>query len=166
MVALETAVDWLVSMATVAASGRKIPISALIIGVLALVLLAAGLVYLNQPAPQVTEQQSASAEAKAYLPNLELSNVKMTATENFMQQQVVEVTGSIANHGARKLSVVEVYCLFYGMDGKEIHRERVAIARALGPGETRPFRLPFDTLPDGWNQAMPRLAIAKIAFAG
>lgn len=152
-------------MATLATSARKVPVSALIIGILTVVVLAAGWIYLSRPAPQVADQEGATAEAKAYLPNLELSNVKMTATENFMQQQVVEVTGSIANHGSRKLSLVEVYCLFYGMDGKEIHRERVAIARALGPGETRPFRLPFDTLADGWNQAMPRLAIAKIAFA-
>ncbi len=152
-------------MATLAASGRKVPVSALIIAAVAIAGLAGGLFYLNRPVEPVADQGSATAEAKAYLANLELSNVKMTATENFMQQQVVEVTGSIGNHGPRKLSIVEVYCLFYGMDGKEIYRERIAIARNLGSGETRPFRLPFDTLADGWNQAMPRLAIARIAFA-
>ncbi len=55
--------------------------------------------------------------------------------------------------------------MFYGVDGKELYRERIAIVRGLGPQETRAFRLPFDNLPDGWNQAMPRLAIAKISFA-
>jgi hypothetical protein len=58
-----------------------------------------------------------------------------------------------------------VYCYFYGVDGKQIHRERLAIVHNLAPQETRPFRLPFDTLPDGWNQAMPRMVIARIAFA-
>jgi hypothetical protein len=96
---------------------------------------------------------------------LQLSDVSTQASENLMQQQVVEVQGKITNHGTRKLAVVEVYCLFYGADNREIHRERQPIVKDLAAGETRAFRLPFDSLPDGWNQAMPRLAIAKISFA-
>jgi hypothetical protein len=50
-----------------------------------------------------------------------------------------------------------------------IHRERVPIVRATGkplvPGETRDFRLPFDSLPDEWNQAVPQLVVAQIKFA-
>jgi hypothetical protein len=64
---------------------------------------------------------------------------------------------------------VSVYCLFYGVDGREIYRERVPIVGAsaapLKPGEVRAFRLPFDSLPEGWNQAMPKMVIAQITFA-
>jgi hypothetical protein len=152
-------------MATVANSARKVPVSALIIAVIAVIVLVGGLSYLNRPVAPVSDEGAASAEAKAYLHNLQLSDVNMTAAENLMQQQVVEVQGHISNHGTRKLALVEVYCLFYGVDGKELYRERIAIVRGLGPQETRAFRLPFDNLPEGWNQAMPRLAIAKISFA-
>ncbi len=93
----------------------------------------------------------------------------MKATENFMKQQLVEMQGKIANEGARSLQSVDVYCLFYGVDGHELHRERVPIVQAkalpLKPGEVRPFRLPFDSLPDGWNQALPKMVIAQITFA-
>lgn len=93
----------------------------------------------------------------------------MKASENFMKQQVVEVEGSVANNGDRLLNSIYVYCLFYGVDGREIHRERIAIVppegRSLKPGETRHFRLPFDTLPDGWNRALPKMVIAQIGFA-
>lgn len=93
----------------------------------------------------------------------------MKASENFMHQQVVEIEGKIANNGARPLRSVDVYCLFYGLDGRELHRERMSIVRSstapLKPGETRAFRLPFDSLPDGWNQAMPKMVIAQIVFA-
>jgi hypothetical protein len=34
----------------------------------------------------------------------------------------------------------------------------------LMPGETKEFRLPFDTLPESWNQALPDLVIAQIVF--
>jgi hypothetical protein len=154
------------SMETAANPARKIPLSALVIAIVSLFVLVGGITYLNRPVPHPADTGGASAEAKAYLPNLQLSDVKMTASENFMKQQVVEVAGNIANHGTRKLALVEVYCLFYGLDGKEVYRERIALVRNLTAQETRAFRLPFDSLPDGWNQAMPRLAIAKITFAG
>jgi len=144
---------------------RKIPLTAVVIGVLAVAVLAAGLVYLNRPAGPTVRNDQASAEAKAYLKNLQLSDVNMQATENFMNQQVVEIQGKIGNKGPRRLAIIEVFCLFYGLDGKEIHRERLAIARGLPPGETRAFRLPFDSLPEGWNQAMPKMVIAQIAFS-
>jgi hypothetical protein len=35
----------------------------------------------------------------------------------------------------------------------------------LKPHETRAFRLPFDDLPEGWNQTVPGMVIAGIAFA-
>jgi hypothetical protein len=93
----------------------------------------------------------------------------MQATENFMQQRVVEIQGKITNNGPRALESVDVYCLFYGVDGREIYRERLAIVpprgAALNSRETRSFRLPFDNLPDGWNQTMPKLVIAQIRFA-
>jgi hypothetical protein len=93
----------------------------------------------------------------------------MKATLNFMQQQVVEVQGKITNKGPRSVKSIDVYCLFYGVDGREVHRERVPIVQSrtspLKPGETRTFRLPFDALPDTWNQAMPRIVIAQITFA-
>ena len=47
-------------------------------------------------------------------------------------------------------------------------RERVPIVSAkigeLAPGETKPFRLAFDNVPESWNQAMPQLVIARIEF--
>jgi hypothetical protein len=34
----------------------------------------------------------------------------------------------------------------------------------LAPGETKQFRLPFDDIPENWNQVMPQLVIAQIQF--
>ena len=156
-------------MASPAAARKKISLAPLVIGAAAVVLLIAGLWYLNRPVPKPADNGPASPEARAYVHNLELSDVTMKAAENFMKQQVVEIRGKIANKGPRALQSVDVYCLFYGVDGREVHRERVPIlpprSAPLKPGEIRAFRLPFDTLPDGWNQAMPKMVIARIAFA-
>ena len=93
----------------------------------------------------------------------------MQAAENFLKQRVVEVQGKISNEGSQTLRSVDIYCLFYSIEGREIYRKRVSILGAKGaslqPNETRSFRLPFDTLPDGWNQAVPHMVIAGITFA-
>ena len=106
---------------------------------------------------------------KQYLPHLALSDVSMQATENFMKQQVIEVKGKITDNGPRTLRSVDVYCIFYDINGQEIHRERLPIVPLQGPalrsGETRPFRLPFDAVPVVWNQALPKMVIAQIKFA-
>jgi hypothetical protein len=153
----------------VSSLGKK-PVAPLIVAAaIVVVAIVAALVYLNRRPNKTAQEEPASTEAKAYVRNLRLSDVSMKASENFMRQQVVEITGRIANSGPRALQSVDVYCLFYGVDGREVHRERVPIVRSstapLKPNEVRSFRLPFDSLPDGWNQAMPKMVIAQIAFA-
>ena len=155
-------------MAATASPLRKLPVVPIVVGIFAVLVIVGGLLYVSRPAPSSHGNEPASHEAKAYVSHLRLSDVTMQATENFMKQQVVEVQGKITNDGPRPLKSVDIYCLFYGIDGREIHRERIPILQAKGrplqPGEMRTFRLPFDTLPDGWNQAVPRMVIAQIAF--
>lgn len=152
-----------------AVSARKISPVLLGVVVCALVLLITGIAYLSRPAPS-GPIAGPSAEAKAYLPNLQLANVTMKAAETLMKQQVVYIDGSLTNNGPRAIQRIDVFCIFSGVDGREIYRERVPVVQSgtggmLGPGQTRSFDLPFDGLPDGWNQAMPRLVIAQIRFA-
>ena len=150
-----------------ASEKKKASYVPIIIGAIALVVLIAAYFYLRSGPPQ-PDNSPASSEAKAYVGNLDLSDVTMKAAENFMQQRVVEVEGKITNKGDRTLDSVDVYCIFYGMDNREVHREKVPIVRATSkpflPQQTRDFRLPFDTLPADWNQAMPRLVVAQIKF--
>jgi len=139
--------------------------------VIALVLAAglAGFLYLDRaakrpppPPPPLT------AEAKLYVRNLRLSDVRMNAHESYLKQSVVEITGNIENAGDRKLNLVEITCVFYDAYGQVVLRERVPIVSqktgGVAPGETKAFRLPFDTIPESWNQMLPQLVIARIDF--
>ena len=111
------------------------------------------------PPPAIT------SDAKAYVANLKLSQVEMKATANYAGAAVVEVLGRITNNGTRALDRVELNCVFYDTAGLVVLRERVPIVRStLKPGETRDFRLPFEGIPDSWNQSLPQLVIAHIAF--
>src|SRR4051794_28809505 len=100
-------------MARSAPDTHKISYVPILIGVVSLALLLAAYFYLSSSRSLHESESQASTEAKAYVKNLELSDVRMQAAENFMQQQVVEVEGKITNKGSRALNTIDVYCLFY-----------------------------------------------------
>jgi hypothetical protein len=139
-----------------------------ILAVLA-VLAAAVLGYVAYTSRRAPEPLALTPEAKAYTRNLQLSDVEMKASENYFQQTVVEIDGKIANAGTRPLDTVEIYCIFHDAYGQLVLRRRVPIVGGrvggLKPGETKSFRLPFDDLPQSWNQAMPQLVIAGVKFS-
>jgi hypothetical protein len=128
--------------------------------------LAAGLLwFVNRPQPAAATAPL-SADAKAYVRSLQLTEVTMKATESYVRQMVTEIEGKITNSGGRTVQHADVYCVFYNSYGEVILRERVPIVVTdLKPGETRAFRLPFDDIPGGWNNQMPQLVIARIEFA-
>lgn len=120
------------------------------------------------PKPQPPPPPTLTPEARAYLSNLQLSNVHMQAAESFAQGRLVEILGEVKNAGSRKVKVVEVTCVFRDFSQQEVARERVFVVPpgtgGLAPNQTKSFRLPFDTIPDTWNQIMPSLIIAQIQF--
>ena len=121
--------------------------------------------FLLRNGPATNSPSPLTAEAKAYVRNLKLSEVTMKATESYVGQTVTEIEGKITNAGDHLTQHVDVYCNFYNSYGEVVIRERVAIVTtALKPGETRTFRLPFDDIPEGWNNQMPQLVIARIQF--
>lgn len=150
--------------------GVRIP-TAVLVGTAVALLGGIGFLYLERsskqlppPPPPLTE------EARQYVHdgNLKLSDVEMSAHEDYFQRKIVEITGKIQNVGARTIRVVEINCVFYDPYGRVVLRERVPIVNAnaggLAPGVTKTFRLPFDSLPESWNNVMPQMVIAGINF--
>ena len=152
-------------------TGLTIPPAAVAIAVV-LLLGVAGFLYLNykarQPPPELPPLTGAAREyvKEAHLP---ISEVQMAAHESYLKQQVVEITGKIGNTGNRVIEIAEIYCVFYDTYGQVILRRRLPIvSRKMGklaPGEVKDFRLPFDDIPESWNQALPQIVIARIEFA-
>jgi hypothetical protein len=147
----------------------SIPPAAIVIGIMILAGLA-GFWYLDRAAKQpASPPPPLTGPAKAYVKSLKLSDVNMSANESYMKQAVVEITGKIENSGDRVLDVVEINCVFYDAYGQMVLRERVPIVSkkmgGLAPGETKSFRMPFDHIPESWNQALPQMVIARIDFS-
>jgi len=126
-------------------------------------------IYLQFAPKKQNAEAPLSPEARAYVGNLKLSDVAMKAAGNYFSQRVIEIEGNIENAGDRNLDQVEIFCVFY--DGYEqlVLRQRVPIVSpkmgGLKPGEKKSFRLPFDQVPESWNQKMPQLVIASVKFS-
>ena len=147
---------------------KSIPVAVLVVALV--VILGAGcFLYLDRASHRPPPPPAPlTAEAKAYVRNLQLMDVDMQKHESYMKQAVVEITGKIGNNGNRTLRVVEINCVFYDPYGQLVLRSRVPIVDqkmgGLAPGEIKSFRLAFDDIPDSWNQALPQLVIAQIVF--
>jgi hypothetical protein len=146
----------------------KISPASIVIG-LGVVLVAGAFAWLTfAPKPAPPPPPVLTEEAREYLPNLKLSNVHMQAAESYVNSRLIEIFGDITNAGNRKVQLIEVTCVFRDFSQREVARERAWVVDgrpgALAPGQTRSFRLPFDTIPDTWDQVMPKLVIAQIRF--
>lgn len=149
-------------------SGVKISPIMMVFGIGAVLVLgiAAYLTFGPKPAPPPPPVMT--AEAKAYLPNLDLSNVHMQAAESFSDQRVIEILGDITNKGNRQVKQALVTCVFRDWGGQVVAQENDYIVGGVGgplpAGGTRPFRLAFDTIPQSWTQQLPTLVIREIKF--
>ena len=141
---------------------------AIVIG-LVLVLGLGGFFYLDHTAKKpLPAPPPLTGAARAYAGKLKLTNVEMKAHESYLKQSVVEIVGNIQNAGDRIVKLVEINCVFYDAYGQVVLRERVPIVSpkigAVAPEQIKSFRLPFDNIPESWNQAMPQLVMAGIEF--
>ncbi len=136
----------------------------------AVIVLGAGAFWYLERSKPAAEDLPLTPDAKAYVRNLQLSDVTMKGSQSYFNQVVIEIEGKITNTGDRNLNVVEIYCIFYDAYSQLVLRKRLPIVSermgGLKPGETKSFRLPFDELPESWNHAMPQLVIAGIKFGG
>jgi hypothetical protein len=145
----------------------KISPASIVIG-LALILIVGAFSWLTFSPKPAERHPVLTDEAKAYLPNLQFGNVHIQASESMVNQRLVEILGDITNKGGRNVKLAEVTCIFRDYAGKELQRENVALIGQtngpLPPGATKPFRLAFDDLAEGWNQSYPTFVIAQIQF--
>lgn len=120
--------------------------------------------------PRQAAKPAPGSEEAAYLQNIQLTPGRVEAAQNFLNHTVTSVYGSVTNNGKKTVRDLEINLTFSDIEGKPIEqRTATPIGKddpPLKPGETRPFQLSFDQVPDTWNQAAPRMAPAKVTLAG
>lgn len=127
----------------------------------------------SRPTPQ---------QPPAYAASLKLTDLKMSAAENFVGATVTYLDGKISNSGDKTVTHATVQAIFLNSLNQVVQRETLPIhvlttgtsggiytdavdlsAAPLTPGQSRPFRLTLEHISADWNHAAPDLKIVDVA---
>ena len=155
--------------ATEERDSRRLIIAAAVAGVIAVML---GLAFLLREPPK------AAKTVPPYAANLKISDLKLSAAENFVGHTDTYVDGNIANPGDRIVTGATVEVVFKDEMGQVAQREEVPLrvlktsgpypeavdlaAAPLAPGQAQPFRLTFDSVSAQWNRAYPEIKVTDV----
>jgi len=117
--------------------------------------------------------------AHPYAANLQLSDLKMSAAENFVGASVTYIDGTVTNIGDKTVTHVIVHVAFKNSLGEVAQAEDVPlhVLQTSGPypdavdlrqspltlGQGKPFRLTFEHISSDWNQAYPDLQVTDVS---
>ena len=118
----------------------------------------------------------------AYAADLKLTDLKMSAAQNFVGATVTYLDGKITNSGDKTVTRAMVQATFMNSLGQVVQRETLPIhvlttgttggiytdvvdlsASPLAPGQSRPFRLTLEHISADWNNAAPELKVVDVS---
>jgi hypothetical protein len=114
-----------------------------------------------------------------YAANLKLSDMKMSAAENFIGSTVTYLDGTVTNAGDKTVSHAVVHVTFKDSLGQIAQAEDVPLhvlqttgpyadavdlsILPLAPGQSRQFRLTFEHVTADWNHEYPELKVTDVS---
>ena len=124
-----------------------------------------------------SEPKSATAP-HPYAANLKISDLKMSAAENFVGASVTYLDGTLTNSGDKTVTHAIVHLEFKDSVGQVAQTEDVPIrilqntgpypdtvdlsAAPLAAGQSKPFRLTLEHVSDSWNHEYPGLQVTDV----
>jgi hypothetical protein len=118
------------------------------------------------------------AEPPAYAADLKFSDLKASAAQNFVGSTVSYLDGAITNAGEKTVIHAVVQVTFKDDLGQVVQQEELPVhvlrtggpydeavdlsVSPLAPGQTKPFRLTFESISIQWNHAYPDLQITDV----
>jgi hypothetical protein len=148
---------------------NRLPI---IIGIAAVVIVVGIIAFFTRNSPKNVNQPH------PYAANLKLSDMKMSAAENFVGASVTYLDGTITNSGDKTVDRANAHLTFKDSMGQVAQTEDVPVqilqtngpypdvvnlaAAPLAPGQSKPFRLTHEHVSDAWNREYPDLQITDV----
>jgi len=114
-----------------------------------------------------------------YAANIEFSEMKMSAAENFVGATVTYLDGTVTNAGDKTVSRALVHVSFKDTLGQIVQADDVPLrilqtsgpypeavdltVAPLAPARSKPFRLTFEHVTADWNHEYPELRVTDVA---
>lgn len=124
-------------------------------------------------------ERKAGKEPPPYAANVKLSDLKMSAAENFVGASVIYLDGTVTNAGDRVLTHAIIHVVFRDSMGQNAQTEDVPLhvlqtggpyldavdlnQTPLAPGQSKSFRLTFEHISNEWDHAYPELRVVDVS---
>jgi hypothetical protein len=124
-------------------------------------------------------QPKGPAAPHPYAANLKLSDLKMSAAENFVGATVTYLDGTVTNAGDKTVTHAMVHVSFKDSLGQVAQAEDTPLrilqtsgpypdavdlgVSPLAPGQSKPFRLTFEHVTADWNRGYPALQVTDVS---
>ena len=106
---------------------------------------------------------------RAYASKIHVENLALSHAENYLNQEVIILSGQLVNEGDRALAEVELTVEFSDAMNQVVLREsRLALtpqAPPLGPGQRNSFEISFEHISAMWNVQVPTVRVTGLLFA-
>jgi len=143
-----------------------------ILGVAAILVVAGIIVFLLRPKPHT------EVPPNPYAAQLRISDLKMSAAQNFVGAKVTYIDGTLTNPGGKTVTYAVVHVTFRDSYGQVAQIDDVPVkiletsgpypdaidlsASPLAPGQGKPIRLIFEHISEQWNQGYPEMQVADV----
>jgi hypothetical protein len=128
--------------------------------------------------PDSSLNSTGMAAADPYAAKLSVSGLQMSEATSFSGAKVTYIDGQLANGGDKTLTAITVQVGFHSDVGQFAQRVALPLsfirtrqpyvdtepvsAAPIEPGQTRDFRLIFDTVPPDWNLQFPEIRVISV----
>lgn len=145
----------------------------ILLGVALVIIVVGAVALLTRGSPK------AATTPHPYAANLKLSDLKMSAAENFVGASVTYIDGTVSNAGDKTVTHTIVHVAFKNSLGEVAQAEDIPLhvlqtsgpypdavdlsLSPLAPGQSKPFRLTFEHITSDWNQAYPDLQVTDVS---
>ena len=146
----------------------------LLVGLIAVVVAVGAILFFLRPKSQ------GGIEPNPYAEKLKLSDIKLSAAENYVGGTVTYLDFNITNTGYQALVGADVKAQFKDTMGQIVQKETIPLhvlvenqlagypdlvdmSRApIGPGQTKTVRITLEHVSDAWNQSYPDMELVNL----
>ena len=146
----------------------------LLVGLLAVIVAVGAILFFLRPKSQ------GGIEPNPYAEKLKLSDIKLSAAENYVGGTVTYLDFNITNTGYQALVGADVKAQFKDSMGQIVQKETIPLhvlvenqlagypdlvdmSRApIGPGQTKTVRITLEHVSDAWNQSYPNMELVNL----
>ena len=146
----------------------------ILVGMVAVLAIIAALLVLSRGAGKIEPQQN------SYTGNLKLSDVKLSAAENYVGGTVTYLDVNIINTGDKALTGAQMHAVFKNSMGEVVQTETIPLhvlvenqmagypdlvdlsRDPIAPGQTKTLRMTLEHISSDWDQTAPEMQLINL----